>query len=95
MLYCITDGKEIAFAVYIPVDFVLFIGMAAFYFMQWKVSIEKKEDEEKRKKLIMDKTKTGIASLLYSKKSEIRSLEVDKEIEHAATVLGSGRVIKD
>ena len=43
----------------------------------------------------MDKTKTGIASLLYSKKSEIRSLEVDKEIEHAATVLGSGRVIKE
>ena len=95
MLYCITDGKEIAFAVYIPVDFVLFIGMAAFYFMQWKVAIEKREDEEKMKKLIMDKTKTGIASLLYSKKSVIKNLEADKEIELAATMLGSGRVIKD
>ena len=31
-LYFTTNGHEIAFAVYIPVDFVLFIGMAAFYF---------------------------------------------------------------
>ena len=42
VLYCITDGKEIAYAVYIPVDFVIFIGMAAFYFVQWKVAEEKK-----------------------------------------------------
>lgn len=64
VLYCITDGKEIAFAVYIPVDFVLFIGMAAFYFVQWKVSMEKREDEDMKKKLILDKTKTGIAGLM-------------------------------
>ena len=31
-LYFTTDGFEIAYAIYIPVDFVLFVGMAAFYF---------------------------------------------------------------
>ena len=31
-LYFTTKGHEIAYAVYIPTDFVLFFGMAAFYF---------------------------------------------------------------
>ena len=48
VLYCITDGKEIAYAIYIPVDFVLFIGMGAYYFTQKKVAEEKKEDEDQK-----------------------------------------------
>ena len=37
-LYLSRDGKEIAFAIYIPVDCVLFLGMASYYFLQWYLS---------------------------------------------------------
>ena len=30
-LYFVQDGKEIVFAIYIPVDCLLFVGMALFY----------------------------------------------------------------
>ena len=41
-LYFVTDGHEIAYAIYIPVDFVLFVGMAGFYFAAWKDEIDEK-----------------------------------------------------
>ena len=44
-LYFVQDGKEIAFAIYIPVDCLLFLGMAGFYFAQWRIY----KSEEKRK----------------------------------------------
>ena len=36
ILYFTLKGKEIAFAIYIPVDFLVFLGMAAYYVYQWK-----------------------------------------------------------
>ena len=41
-LYFTTDGFEIAYAIYIPVDFVLFVGMAAFYFQARQADKEEK-----------------------------------------------------
>ena len=38
-LYFVKHGKENAFAIYIPVDCLLFFGMAVFYFANWKKSI--------------------------------------------------------
>ena len=84
VLYCITDGKEIAYAVYIPVDFVLFVGMAAFYFVQWKVALEKKEDEQQKIQLILDKTKSGVTGLMQSIKSRVENKQAENEINLAA-----------
>ena len=35
-LYFKQNGSELVFALYIPVDILLFLSMAAYYFLSWK-----------------------------------------------------------
>ena len=51
-LYFVKDGREIAFAIYIPVDCVLFLGMASYYFYIRHEDKQSEAEEEALNKLI-------------------------------------------
>ena len=76
-LYFTRQGSEIAYAVYIPVDFILFVGMAAYYFGQWYFAEKKQDREKKMEELIKEKMNTGVVDLMkkVSTRSELNAME--------------------
>ena len=58
--YFMVRGKELAYAIYIPVDVLLTVSLAAYYY--WTYRAEKKKEEEMAKMgaIVMEKFKGGL-----------------------------------
>ena len=95
-LYLTRNGKEIIFAIYIPVDCVLFLGMAIYYFLWWRFSKRNEEHNKEINELVMDKTKKGIRNLFHDirdMKNKERHIIASNSIDMAERSCGELRVV--
>jgi hypothetical protein len=68
--YYMVPGKELVYAIYIPLDIVLTISLAAFYYSTYRTEKRREEIDEKMKQMIQDKLSAGVAGLMASARSE-------------------------
>ena len=68
--YYMVPGKELVYAIYIPLDIVLTFSLAAFYYSTYRTEKRREEIDEKMKQMIQDKLSAGVAGLMASARSE-------------------------
>ena len=68
--YYMVPGKELVYAIYIPLDIVLTISLAAFYYSTYREEKRREEIDEKMKEMIQDKLSAGVARLVASARSD-------------------------
>ena len=69
--YFTIEGKELAYAVYIPLDFAIFIAMSAFWTYYYYQDKRKKRLDEELKQMIEEKLKTNLAANIMRRFSEV------------------------
>ena len=68
--YYMVPGKELVYAIYIPLDIVLTISLAAFYYSTYREEKRREEIDEKMKEMIQDKLSAGVAGIMASARSD-------------------------
>lgn len=67
--FCLVDGHELIYTLYLPLDFLLNLSKALFYWTLYYMEKRKKDKEEKLKQALQSNIQKNIKNALFAKMS--------------------------
>ena len=68
--YFMIEGKEMVYAIYIPLDIMLTVSLGFYYYTTYRAEQQLQDREEKMKELVMNKFAGGLMKSLNADKSD-------------------------